>query len=738
MTLRPPRFVTGALLYPLSLFVLGPGVAAQDVSSPQRNWNLQLTKLDAGDRIVVDGYLDEAAWQKAAKLGPLTQVDPIEGAKPTQPTEVRMCYDRDHLYLSVLCHDEPENVRGRMMQRDARLEPDDRVEWWLDTFQDRRFAYWFQIGPGGSKGDALLGGGRFNKSWDGIWEGEARVTSKGWQAEIAIPFKTLSFRAGADTWRFNFARKRRVNDEEDRWAEPNVAYRFFSLAQGGTITGFEGIRQGVGLDVVPYVKGGAGRDRTTSKHTSITGDAGLDVNYRITPALNMRLTFNTDFAETEVDTRQSNLTRFPLFFPEKRGFFLEDAGVFEFGPSSRRPRLTPFFSRRIGRDDEGAAIPILVGAKLTGRVDDWILGFLDVFQDDHVDSDGKASDDRSLAVIRVNRHIGQESSVGFITTLGRPTDPGAALTTGIDFKVADSRAFGAGKGFEIDGWWLGTQLAGPGGDGHAYGLKAEYDSKNWQFELGETHIEKDFAPKLGFVRRTGIREHRLEAGYTWRSEDGDLLRRWSTRVIPTLLTTEQGADDMWRVWYQVGEFTFRSDDQISWSIRREHERLRDTFEIADGVVIPIGSYDWTQNSFRFQTASARWAYLRGELRFGGFYNGNITSYELEPTLILGKHVQVAAGYEQNHVVLDQGRFTTHLYNARLDISFSPDVSLKNFVQYDTDSKNLGAQSRLRWIHEPGRELFLVGLYGWERAASGAPFVPTTQELALKVFYTLRF
>lgn len=709
------------------------------LASQDRRPNLSLTKVPAGQRIVIDGELEEAAWASAATLSPLTQVDPEEGARPTHPTVVRLCYDQDHIYLAFECRDDPDQVRGRIMRRDARLDADDRIEFWFDTFDDRRFGYWFQIGAGGSKGDALMGGGRFNKSWDGIWHGRSRITDDGWVAEVAIPFKTLAFKAGGRTWGFNLKRMRAINDEESRWASPLVAHYFFSLTQGGTISGFDGIRQGIGLDVVPFFKASALRNRTLGKHTSMLGDAGLDASYRLSPSINLRMTYNTDFAETEVDERQTNLTRFPLFFPEKRDFFLEDSGMFEFGaPSRRGADVIPFFSRRIGRDDKGAAVPIIVGAKLTGRTDNWNFGVLEVYQDENTDSDGKYSDDRSLSVTRVTRNIGKESSVGMIATIGSPTGSGEAATVGLDFHIGDSTAFGAGAGYDIYGWWLGSFTGGAAGDDNAYGLSLRFSSREWRAAFSETDVEEDFDPALGYVRRRGIRKHRLSTQYTWRAKNGSLLRRYETRLSPTVYTTEQGSKDSWSVPLKLGELTFASDDSFSYEIHRIHERLREDFEIEDGVIIGPGDYTSTQHVFELETAKSRWGYVGAEARFGDFYTGNLTSYGVEPTLIFGSLLSVSVAYEENHVSLNEGNFTTRRMSGRIDFAASPQLTWRNLVQYDGDSKNLSAQTRVRWILEPGQEVFLVGLYGWEKADHDSPLVPTTQEIALKLQYTIRF
>ncbi len=683
----------------------------------------------------IDGRFSEDVWQRAARMSELRQVTPVEGAKPSRSTSVRICFDADYLYLAFVCEDESANVSGRLMERDARLDPDDRIEFWFDTFHDQRFAYWFQVGAGGSKGDALLSdnGNRFNKSWDGIWRARIRQTAKGWQAEIAIPFKTLAFKEGLGTWGFNLRRHRKVSEEEMRWASPSHAYSFFRLSEGGHLVGLNGMHQGLGLDLVPYAKVSSQTDRTINKHTSVLGDVGGDLTYRLTPAMAMRLTFNTDFAETEVDQRQNNLTRFPLFFPEKRSFFLEDAGMFEFGSPDRGGQLVPFFSRRIGRDDTGNAVPLLAGAKLTGRSDGWNIGFLEVLQDEHNDQQEKG-----LGVLRLSRNLGGENSVGLISTLGQPTASGQASTLGVDFRVGSSRALCEGQGLSLWGYWVGTQMEGAGGDGGAYGLQLDYDTSQWEHSLRSHHVERGFNPALGFVRRTDIRTYSGRHSYTWRNEDGGMLRRLGISFRPEVTTTLDGGRDGYRMPLEWLEVNLDSEDSVEFTSERRFDRLHQDFMIRPGITVPAGDYTVTRHEVELRTADRRLLSVVAALDAGGFFDGHFAGFVVAPALIPSRYLQLSASYREDRVVLDAGSFTTRITEGRVDVQFSPRLSWKNLLQYDTESKNLGAQSRLRWIRQPGQELFLVGLFGWQKADHFSPYLPTNQEIALKVLYTLRF
>lgn len=732
-----PRLSRAAALVPAALVLLA------SVGRAQRP-EITPTRIESG-RIVIDGVLDEAVWAEVARLGPLTQVEPVEGAPATVVTDVRIAYDAHRIYFGILCHDDPSEVRARQRDRDAFVRYDDVIELWLDTFDDERFAFWFQMTAGGSRGDALISdsGDSFNKNWDGIWNGRARVTDEGWVCEMAIPFQTLAFDEHGSTWGFNLQRKRIANGEEARWASPNVAYRFFRLSEGGVLLGLEGMEQGLGLDVAPYGKITSGRDfESQNDGISTTGDVGVDITYRPTPATTLRITTNTDFAETEVDERQFNLTRFPLFFPEKRDFFLEDAGVFEFGfPSRRRPSLVPFFSRTIGRDEDGKAVTILGGVKFTGRVGDWNIGLLDTVVDNH---DGVST--KNLGVLRVSRNLGGENAAGAIVTSGRPLEGGYATTAGVDFRFGSSRAFGAEHSGTIWGYWLNTQTEGPGGEGHAFGLQGQASSATWRHRATALSTGSGFNPEMGFVRRTGIRQYSWSTEYTWRSDDEGPLREFQARIAPSFTTDTHGHRESWRVPLKWLELEFNSEDKIefetSWIFERVDEPASDPFEVGD-LTVDNDDYTMTRYEVRFESNDRRILNGDVEVEFGDFFGGDLLRIQVEPVLIPGPLFKLSLAVEDFYVDLGDDDFHTRLTSANFDFSFSPDVSWKNLVQYDTESKNLGFQSRLHWIVKPGHDLFLVGLFGWEKSTNGEPdhdaaFTPTGQEVTLKIAYTMRF
>lgn len=687
----------------------------------------------------IDGRLDDAAWRSVPALQALTQVEPLAGAQPTERTEIRITHDERAVYVAIRCFDsEPEALRATQRKRDADLDPDDRVELLFDTYLDRRNAYWFQIGAAGSRGDALItkNGSSFNKQWDGIWKGRARIDEFGWSAELAIPAATINFDSGADVWGFNVRRFIRRRNEEARWASPEPRIRFFSAADAGTLTGMRGLRQGLGLDVKPFGVVGTGWDATAAD-SDLTGDAGLDIFYRITPSAKLSLSVNTDFAETEVDNRVVNLTRFPLFFPEKRDFFLEDSGHFFFGPSGgfrRRADVIPFFSRRIGIDEEGAEVPLLVATKLTGQTDEYSWGLLEVRTDDRKDLDG-----RDLFAGRVAMNLFEQSDVGVLWTHGNPTGDVGSDTVGIDLNLRTSR-FRGNRNLRFSAYALQVEEEGTGGLDNAWHASLSYPNDEVDWSLSYTTIEDDFDPALGFVPRSGIRKY--AATFNYRPRMHTDIRRLRFGLRPTWITGIGGRTQTATLEIEPFGIEWESGDEISFFVTPTHENLdtedgeTEDFEIHEGVVIPEDEYDFVRYGVRIETSDKR--DVSGELRLssGSFFGGDRTDYTAVLDWRIGPVAQIGFEYELNDFALDQGAFAVNVARLRTNVQFNTDLSWSSFLQWDDDSDEIGLNSRLWVIFEPGREAFLVLNQGWERQRGA--IVPRAGDLTLKVGYTLRF
>ena len=334
----------------------------------------------------IDGFVNDDVWRSAASISDFYQREPVPGDPVSQPTEFLFLFDHNNIYVAIRCSDEPGGITAKELARDVSLGEDDRIQVIFDTFLDGRNGYWFQIGPRGSIGDGLVSenGKTFNKSWDGLWDGKARITDTGWEAEMIIPFKTMGFKKGNDTWGLKLIRYIKRKSEMSTWPETSLNGEKFSVSDGGRITGLTGITQGIGLDLIPYLTGGFSRKENSDPDPVL--DGGIDAFYQITPSLKAAVTINTDFAQTEVDEKQINLTRFSLYFPEKRDFFLDGSSYFTFGingddDNPQKTAMIPFFSRRIGLDSSGNPVPINYGGKFTGKAGKFNIGMLHIKDD---------------------------------------------------------------------------------------------------------------------------------------------------------------------------------------------------------------------------------------------------------------------------------------------------------------------------------------------------------------------
>ncbi len=679
----------------------------------------------------IDGVLDDPAWLAAQPIGPLSQVIPVAGADPSERTEVRLCFDADHVYVGLICFDDdPAAIRATQMQRDANLDPDDRVELLFDPFLDRRNGFWFQIGAAGSRGDALISnnGSTFNKQWDGIWYGEARITERGWEAELAIPTKTLNFDPAGTAWGFNVRRLIRRRNEEARWASPEPRIGFFSLANAGTLEGLRGLRQGIGLDFAPFAVTDYTRDRDDHDDT-LTGDVGFDAFWRLTPSTKLSVSVNTDFAETEVDSRRVNLTRFPLFFPEKRGFFLEDSGVYEFGETFGRGGrdVIPFFSRRIGLDDSGGEVPLLGAVKLTGRTDSYSFGLTDVQTGDLHDLDAQ-----NLFAGRFVKNLGEQSNLGVVWTHGDPEGEVRADTYGLDYTYRSNDFAGEGN-FEVSSWVLRSDNEGTDDDDLAFAARVAYPNDLIDTSLTATVIEDGFDPRLGFVRRGGTKQ------YEWRFRYAPRINRAIRRLFfsfdPSLVTDTANRTRTVSLPITPLSIEMDSGDEFSVSITPQREVLSDDFDITSSVTIPEATYDFTRYRARLETSDMR--DVSAELSFttGDFFGGDRDEFEVELSWRASRHALFDLEYEWNDVELPDGDFTVNVARLRATLLANPWVSWSNFVQWDDLSDQVGLNSRLWWIFEPGNEAFLVLNQGWD-VDDGTSGLDT--HVALKVGYTFRF
>lgn len=684
----------------------------------------------------IDGYLDDPAWKLASVVTEFYQREPNNGQPISEKTEVYVCYGEKHLYIGFRCFDDPDKITAKELKRDISLGEDDRVQVIIDTYNDKRNGFWFQVGPRGSIGDALVSenGAVFNKQWDGLFDGKAKIQDFGWEAEMAIPFKTLRFRPGQDTWGIKFIRHIRRRLEASYWPEANLNTYKFQVSDAGTLTGLENLSQGFGLDIRPY--GLVGLNQKNGENNEMIYNVGGDVFYQIGSGMNAALTINTDFAQTEVDSRQVNLTRFALFFPEKRNFFLDGANYFNFGfngddRNRNGTNMIPYFSRRIGLDSDGNPIPIVAGLKIAGQAGNWNVGALNI-------TDKTDSTYRNFSVARVTHNVGKQSYIGFLGTIGNAVSAESNWLTGLDVKLASS-TFQRNKNLVFTGFGLKSNTEGLTGKDYSYGADISYPNDFLNVRLGHQAIGENYRAGIGFLPRLGIRNTYGELFLGPRPNKYGIMKintggfvNFITDMKNTLLTRD--------VFMKLAEFEFLSGEKAEYSLRNSYEYLDEDFEIfpKDSITISAGAYNFWQQGIELSTAPRRNVWVAFEINWGGFFDGTTSKIEVESGLKIGVPFFVGLQYEQTNVYLPEGSFVTRIYRINADVYFNPEISLTNFFQFDNVSDEWGLQSRFRWILKPGNEVILVWNSLILPEINSDRFMMQENTVRFKVNYNIRF
>jgi hypothetical protein len=729
-----------------------PPASIQETPASGTTRSAVVTAADAP--IAVDGVLDEPIWGAAPGIGALVQRQPRQGAEPTERTDVTLLYSDTHLYIGVVAHDaEPGRVIGTQMARDGSISSDDRIEILLDTFRDQRSAFYFATNPSGALVDGLVANGQLNADWDAIWDVRTRRTPQGWIAEFAIPFKSLGFPAGASTWGFNVARTIHRKLEEVRWSGARLDTQFFQVSEAGEITQLVDLSQGIGLDVRPFLAGRtlrlAGDDDTDAK-------PGLDIFYNLTPSLKLTTTFNTDFGETEVDARQINLTRYSVLFPEKRSFFLEGAGVFNFASIGPEPAggipaagadVYPFFSRQIGLLG-GQEVPLDAGAKLTGTVGRTDIGMLTVRTGDLEVGNVRTVDPKTFFVGRVKRNLLQQSYVGAIFTTGHPERGRSGQTYGADLRLATSRFLGQPRNMVFNAFAVRAANKGVSDDDWSYGFALTYPNDKYAAQLSMRTIEKNFAPALGFVQRDNVRMVRAAGSYNPRPRNFLNIQQLNHDIYFTHFTRlDNGETESWDLYVTLLDWHLNSGDNLHgmFDFNPTYERLFEPFEISPGVTLLPGEYRFTRfRSNLLSTATKRRLSGSVNLTYGGYWSGHAEQVTTSVTYKLPPRFTFIFSTNQTFARLPEGRFIARIFTSNVNYAFSPRLSLTNLIQYDNRSRNLGWQSRVRWTLQPGNDLFFVFNQGWieeqEQGRGGGTlrFRTADTKLSAKFQYSFRF
>jgi hypothetical protein len=691
--------------------------------------------------IKVDGHIDEPVWTTASSV-PLTQQSPKPGAASPYATEVRLLLSNDFLYIAFICKDpNPERIAVHTMRRDGVLTGDDTVSIVLDSYGDRRTGYFFQINAAAARVDGLISDPESaSLDWDGVWDARAAKTDQGWSAEIMIPARTLSFSRRNTSWGINFERFVPRDRTTLRWTSPTLDSFFYDLSRTGTLSGGTELEQGRGLEISPY-----GTARTAERFAvsprNYQAQFGGDVSWRITPSLQSVFTVNTDFAETEVDARQINTTRFPLFFPEKRTFFLEGANQYQFGLGLGEV-FVPFFSRRVGLF-AGAQVPINAGVKLNGRVGNVNIAFLDVQTRDANTPVGVVQGTNLLAS-RISYDITPKFRVGTIVTHGDPNGIGSDTFNGFDAVYRTSQFFG-NKNFLVGGWTgrsFGDNVTG--GSRAGWGYKVDYPNDLLDCAHTLNHFGPALNPALGFLPRPG--SHRLTAGCSWQprpSKDGPFrwIRQQFFENFFTRISNAQGYLESWEYFMAPVNIRLETGDRFEFNWVPTYELLLQPFEITPGVVIQPGRYRFTRWRLEGQTSPHRSLQFGHTTWFGTFYDGHLTEWEnyLKWTSPRGK-LQLELSTQNNFGRVQAGSFAQRLWQLQSAYAWNPNLILTSFIQYDSESRNLGSNTRLRWTLKPGNDLFVIWNRGWQQRLStrNLSLVPESDLVAIKLRWTFRY
>ena len=688
----------------------------------------------------VDGRLDEPVWQQATVIADLHQYDPLEHGVPSETSIFYVLYDDENLYIGArLLDSEPSLISARQMVQGQSVDVDDRIEVILDPFNNMRTGYRFQLNPRGVRRDGLFDRGtNVNEDWDGIWHAEAAIDDEGWTAEIVIPFKSLNFDPNNPDWGFTVGRAIPRKQEKMAWTSFD---RDIHPSSAGVLSGFSGLQQGRGLDIIPSISLAGNQNYLTDARATQT-DPSLDVFYNFSPSLTGILTFNTDFSATEVDDRQVNLTRFPTFFPEKRDFFLKDVDIFSFGPgrsgNGRNANGIPYFSRRIGLSDTGQAVDINSGAKLTGRIGRFNVGVLGVNQDGFEGRSGYVGES-NLFVGRLSANVLEESSVGMIFTSGNPRSNADNSVAGADFRYR-SRQLLPGRTTEGSLWFQQADSA-----------NVDADQSNWGMDIGVNASEglsgrveyevmqPNFDPALGFVRRSNYERGRIWGTYRYRPQG----HRW-IRTVQSILSIQQynaystGEFETSNYWFRPFRIENHRGDNVSIALMTGREVLVEPFMVAGGTVIPAGEYEESGYQIEFEWAQDRVLAPSVEFSETGYYGGERFSAEGGVSWRPSSRWYAGIDFQYNDVVLDHSHFVTRLVQLRTNLAFNVKWSWVNLIQYDNLSHSIGINSRLRWNPRAGEDLYVVLNHDFDALHAFSGVHSRRSEFTVKYSRTFRF
>lgn len=681
----------------------------------------------------MDGHVNDAVWTTVEPAADFIQQEPFQGAPATEKTEVRFGYDDHFLYVGIICHDsQPGEIVVTQNRRDGSLADTDSIQILLDTFHDRYNAFIFGTSPTGIEYDAQVskagqgdtgtgltsaGGGAsivgaqrggaaaVNLNWDAVWTVQSQITERGWESEMRISLRTLRYNPGKDkVWGLQMVRNIRRRNEQSFWSPISRAFDLYQVYVAGDLEGLD-LPPQRDLQVIPYALGGLDQDYTrTDDQSKMARNVGLDVKYKFTPSLVMDATFNTDFAQVEVDEQQINLTRFNIFFPEKRPFFLENSGIFDFGA----PRETElFFSRSIGMveapDGTRVQTPIDAGVRLSGKIGSYQVGVLNM----KTRQVGDGTDANNFSVARVRRELPHRSSVGFIATNRQ-----SLSQLPRDLARSYNRSFGAdatvgfGQYANLQNYYAQTISPGLSGSAHAGMSSFRYDNSRDQILMSYREVGHNFNPEVGYLQRAGYRRPHFGYRRTFYPASRRVRTihphfQWNRWYTMRTMDLESA------YWHNDYGMTFRGGESMSIQYNLSIERLDKPFAVFPGISVTPGRYNFNQFNLSFNSNQSAPRFWGADYVFGGFYSGNIRAASLTGGFRKGTNLNWTGSYTRNMIELPEGNFNTDLVGFRFSWSFTPKSYLQTFTQYNSRANQVGTNIRFALLSTASNGLYVV-------------------------------
>ncbi len=722
-----------AAFVPLFFSFTAAGLAAERPTYPPRDFatyrpEAAAVKIVNEEAPTIDGDLTDPIWARATLIDEFYQLDPETGEPGSERTELRIVYDDENLYFAIHLYDEePGNIIASIKTRDGNQGNNDFFRIYLDPMMTRRNGYGFEVNPLGARTDVVIQNNTdVLEEWDTIWAAEARITDEGWVAEVMVPFRGLSYDPAQTDWGFDFQRVIRRKNERVRWTSVAAATRFEDISRSGTLTGVRPATAGIGLEVQLYERASYRYRWTGEDEGSLLGRFGGNLYYKITPSLTGTLTANPDFSDAPLDERQVNTTRFQLFQPETRDFFLQDVATFEFGGfgffESENGR--PFFSRNIGLAN-GRSVAIIGGGKISGDIGGIGVGALTAV------TSGTGLDNRKqvLSVGRLTAPIFDESKLGLILTNGDPSGNSDNTVAGADFQYRNSD-IGGGNILQTDIFYQ-RSYSNVRDDDHAFGLGVDFPNEPWGGFFRFKQIGTDFHPALGFVNRRSIRQYNGEVLLRDRERGFRWVDAGATFDIYTDLDdTLQSRFNEFRVGINH-DFT-----QYYIKVFDYFENVTGGFDLPGDVPVPAGKYGWTNAGTYFQTPAGSLYRIEWETECCRFYNGDYFKSELRLEFRPTTSLIFIPTYTATWIDLPTGAVDIHVLAANFIVNFTPDMSIRTQVQYDNISEGFGLSVRYRWEYEPGQEIFAS--FGQSAIVSRTGFTSEVAQFSLRLGQTYRF